>query len=114
MPQVSAAAAAVHFDPLYAVGVIGDLFYIFFDEGLPETGPSGAAVEFGIGAEEFLSAADALIGSFGVVIPVNAGKGPLSAFFTGYLVLLGRELFLPFSIGLGDRVFGAGLGLAGR
>lgn len=49
-------------------------------EGLPETGPTGATVEFGLGAEQGQLATGADKGAVAMLLIEGAGKGALGAF----------------------------------
>src|SRR5690348_9227093 len=71
---------------------------------LIEARPAGARFEFGAGIEQRLAAADADIGTGRVRVPIFAGEGALGAFLARDAVLLGRELRLPFGVGLARRL----------
>lgn len=110
---MGATTAAVYLGTLHAIAVIRFFFNILFNEGLPETGPAGTAVELGIGAEKGLAAADAIVLAGFMVIPVSPGKGPFCSSLPCYFKLLGSKLFAPFGIGFGYGVFFAALGRTG-
>ncbi len=76
--------------------------YVFFRDGLPEAGPAGARIEFGVGAEEGEIAADAAKEAMIVKVPTVAGEGPLGVGVARDPVGGLGELALPFFIGLDE------------
>ena len=74
---------------------------------IPEAGPTGAGIKFGVGVEQISSAADALVGPFALVVPVDACKSTFSAAFSGHLELFWTELLAPLV--LRALHFGAGI-----
>src|SRR5712692_899038 len=68
----------------------------------PEAGPARAGVEFCVRAEQVVSAANALVDSRFVEVPVLARVGPFRSFFPGYVELLRREYLPPLCVGLFD------------
>src|SRR5579863_8304563 len=71
----------------------------FFRHGIEKTGPTGAGIELGIGAEQFRLAADAAVNTVIVQVPILAGEGWLCAFLPCDVELLRSELLLPFGLG---------------
>jgi len=69
---------------------------------LKEAWPTRAAVEFRIGRKQRQSAADASVNADHFVIEQRAAERPLGALGASDLVLLWRELFLPFFVALFD------------
>ena len=67
---------------------------------LVEAGPAGAALELGVGCEQFLAAAGA--GEYAVALlgVQRAGAGPLGAMLAQHLVLRGRQLRAPLLVGV--------------
>src|SRR5579863_9601042 len=82
---------------------------LFFDDmilgdRLPIARPAAAAVVFGRALEQFLAAAGAHISAGLPGMGVLAGEGRFGAVLAAHLILLGRELFLPFGVGFLDFV----------
>jgi len=81
------------------VAQLGD---IFCRNGLPETGPSGAGIEFGSGIEQRVIATDAAVEAFVMQIPVLAGEGHFGVSVPRDVVSVGGELCTPLLRGLHD------------
>src|SRR5215471_7879870 len=78
MAKMPAAAAAVDFGSCHeeaAVGFGSDCFI----ERRPEAGPAGAAVEFGVGRKQRLSATGAIVNAGSVLLVERARPGTLCA-----------------------------------
>ena len=60
-----------------AESCIPDFGYVFSGDGRPETGPSGAGFELGVGTEQRIVTTDAAVESLVMQIPVFAGEGKL-------------------------------------
>lgn len=105
MAKMGAALAASHFGAHHAPAYILVLGDIFRHCRLVETGPAAARIKLCLRAEKFGFAANATISARIMTIPVNAGKGPLGAFFSGDMILLSGELLAPVNITLGDCFF---------
>ena len=100
MPEVRTALAAFYLRAHHAVTRVRFFFYILGINGLEKAGPPRAGFELRLGTEERLSAADTVVHSRIVIVPVLAGKRALSSFLARHFVLDGRQLFLPLGIGL--------------
>src|SRR3954463_12338505 len=98
VPEMSAAAAAMHLDPLHPVARIAIRSHRARIPRPREARPAAAALELFLGAEELRSAARAEIPSRLVVVPQGAGEGALGAFLPQDPVLLGRQLAAPFFV----------------
>src|SRR5579872_5553624 len=86
----------------HAEGCVGYLGDVFFRDGLPEAGPSGAGIEFGCRIEERSVAADATIESLVFQIPVLPRKGHFSVGVARNVVGVRRQLLAPFVGSLDD------------
>src|SRR5262249_26133948 len=103
MTEMTAAAAAMHFGADHAVTAVGrglDRAWL----GIVEARPAGAALELGLGDEQFLAAAGAekRAGAFFVI--QRAAARPLGAVLAHDVILLGSEDFAPFRLGMADRI----------
>ena len=98
------AAGAARLGAGHAVAGIGVLGNVLTVGGGEETWPSGPRIELGIGAEQQIATADAVIGAVVVLVPVLPGKSALGTGATRYLVLLRSELLLPLGVRLLDLV----------
>src|SRR5579863_7012511 len=103
MAEMGLAAAAGNSSPCHAQGEIRAFMDILLRDRLPETGPAGAGFKFCFRAEQRRITADAAIEPFLMQIPVCARKWPLGSGLARHLEGFSRQLFLPFSIGFGNR-----------
>src|SRR5258708_39756457 len=95
MPQMRVALRAEHLGAAHSVSAIDARLHVRIVHRRPETGPTGAGIELGAGAEQFVIAADAAIGAVVVQVPVFAGEGGLGAALARDLILLRGQLPLP-------------------
>jgi hypothetical protein len=102
MPQMRTALCAQHFCSHHAVGCVGFGADVFLDGRRGKAWPSGAGFELGIRPEQLRATADAAVNAFFVIVPIAPGEGRLGALLPRDVVLLWRELLLPFRFGLGD------------
>ena len=108
MTEVTAASTAKDFSSFHkecAVLLLDDLLRIHW---LPEAGPTGSRVKFGVGGKEFLIAGRAAIGAGCVLVPVLVVEGWLSSCLSQNVELLFSQLLLPFSRCLLNRELGTG------
>src|SRR4029077_1863191 len=110
MAEMTAAAAAMHFGADHAVTAIGR----GFDRaglGIIEARPAGAALELGLGNEQFLIATGAIEHAGAFFVIQRAAARPLGAVLAHDVILLGSENFAPFRFGMADRMcFGVKIG----
>jgi hypothetical protein len=100
--EMRAALAARHFgSPHHETIVLLDLDALF-GYGRPKTRPAGAGVELGIGREKLIATARAPIQSLFMMIPILAGERSLGALLPANVILLLRQLFLPFIVAFFD------------
>src|ERR1019366_5066908 len=83
------------------VGVLNDVVAV---GGGKEARPSGSRIKLGFRTKKQSAAADAVVRSVVVLVPVLAGEGALGAAGAGDLILLGSKLLPPFGLGLRDLV----------
>src|SRR5262249_11692939 len=76
--------------------------HVLFIGRLIKARPTGARIEFGIGTEQFGPTAGASIRTLVLGFPVLSGECRLGSLFSGYLILVGGELLLPFRLGFFD------------
>src|ERR1700720_3756870 len=69
-----------------------------------EARPSSSRIKFRVRSKKQRAAADAVVGSVVVLIPILAAKSPLSPAATRYLILLRSKLLPPLCIGFADLV----------
>src|SRR5580765_937191 len=100
--QMAIAPRAEHLVANHAVGGVSGAGDILFGDGLPETRPAGAGLEFRFGVEQGRGAADASVDSIGMVRGVLSGEGPFGALSTGHFELLRRQLLPPFGVCFSD------------
>ena len=100
MTQMSAAVLAMNLDSAHAVAVVDFRLDIAVRHRRGKARPAGAGVELRGAVEQRLAAANAAVEAILMIVPVRASERALSTLFTGYVVLLGRELFLPVFVGL--------------
>jgi hypothetical protein len=77
---------------------------VFAGEGLKETRPARAGIEFGVGGEQREVATDTRVNAGFFVVVKSATERRLGPFSARDLILLGRQLLLPFAIGLYDAI----------
>lgn len=104
MAQMGAAVLAGDFDAAHAVAGVFLPVKAVGIERVPETRPTAAGVEFLIGREQWMAAADAVIDAVGRAIGIFTGEGRLRAFFAADMELFGGQLLPPALFGV---VFGA-------
>src|SRR5262249_37059396 len=75
-----------------------------FVHGLPKAGPTGAGVEFHLGIEQRLAAANTLINAWRFRLPVGPGKSRFRSFLSGNTILLGGQLLPPLCVRFPDFV----------
>src|SRR5689334_25229362 len=100
MPKVGSATGATRLRADHSVAAVGVLLNFSLIDGLPKTWPAGTGIELGIGFEKLLPAANADVDYLILALPVLAGKSWFGACLARYAVMLRRELFTPFLIGL--------------
>src|SRR5947207_5196261 len=98
MAEMGVATAADHLSASREKAVVGLRLNSCRRKRLPKARPAGARLEFRIGTEKVLSAANALVGAGFVVVPIFAGEGPFGPLFASHLVLFGGVLCFPFLI----------------
>src|SRR5271156_984591 len=102
MAKMGAAAAAHHFGPAHAVGVVRRRRNVALIEGSVEAGPAAARVILAIGFEQLIAATYAEVQALVMQVPVLAGEGALRAFFASDFELLGGQELAPLLVGLFD------------
>lgn len=103
MAEMAAAGRAMYFRALHTEGAVlrgSDRPC----ERLVEARPSGAAIEFGIRFKQGLTAAGAAEHAGTMFAIERTRAGAFGAMGAQYPVLLGRQLALPFRVGLFDSV----------
>src|ERR1700722_10896931 len=103
MAEMAAAAAAMHFGAGHAVSPIG----CGLDRSrlrIVETRPAGAALELLLRSKQRLFAAGTIERAGTLLVIECATARPLGAVLAHDVELLGSEDFLPFRIGMRDRV----------
>ena len=90
MAEVGVALAALHFRARHAVGAIGFFHHIFLGDRRVETGPAGAGIEFGVGAEKFGAATDAAENAFVMDVEIRAGERRFRRRVAGDFKFVGR------------------------
>src|SRR5580700_3225490 len=68
----------------------------------PKARPPGAGIELGIGLEQGRAAADALVSTVLMIVPMLPGERRLGAFAPRHRILLRRQLLTPLFICLLD------------
>jgi hypothetical protein len=104
VPQMAAAIGAMKFRAHHAVAAVGGGFHRP-RLGVPEAGPAGAAVEFGMGIEQFGAAAGALELAGALFLVQRAGARALGAAFAQHAVLFRSKFAIRFGIGICHGVF---------
>src|SRR5579884_3211930 len=103
MPEVTAAAAAMHFIAHHAVTGIG----VAFDRAgnrIVEARPAGAAFEFQLGGEQRLAARGAVKRAGALLMQKRATSRHLGAVLAHDVKLLGGEDLAPFGVAVGDGI----------
>ena len=98
MAEVGMAMAAEHFRAYHVVAAIFLLGQLGCGHWLAEAGPAATGIELVTCVEQRLMAADAVIVSGFVMIPVGAGKGAFRSFFTGDVILRRCKQAAPFFV----------------
>src|SRR6267154_1217754 len=88
MPQVAAAARANLLDAHHPVARVPDAFDVQLGEGLEETRPAGAGIEFGIGPEQRQPAEPARVDAVLLVVEKDAAESGLGAVFQEHAALV--------------------------
>src|SRR5437763_4494140 len=97
MAQMAAAAPAMNLGAAHEEAAIG-MGLDRVVERRPEARPAGAAVEFGLGREQRLAAAGAMIDAGPVLLVERAGAGALGAVLPQHAVLLRGQLLAPLGV----------------
>jgi len=100
MPQVRIAVAAKQFDPAHTQAVIRTLHNVRLLELGVEAGPTAAGIELAVRIKQGVAATDAVILPLFPALLIFATERKLGAGMTGDAVLLWRQLFFPFLVGL--------------
>jgi hypothetical protein len=98
MAEVSVAMAAEDFGPAHEQALVGACLDRVIRGRLMEAGPAGARVEFRVGLEQGLRAADAAVGALGLGLAVMAAESALGARLSRHLERLVVELATPVRI----------------
>src|SRR5574337_1615449 len=104
MAQVCLTPAATHLSPPHQGAGIFGCVNPLGRKRRPETGPAGPRVELGLGAEQFIAAANALVDPILFAVVVYTRKRPFSSLLSADIKLLRRKLRLPLLIGLRELV----------
>src|SRR6185369_7203114 len=102
--QVRVARRADDFRAALEPAVVVDIAHVLGGDGCVEARPARTRVVFCLRVEQRCAAADASVGTRGVVVPVFAAERALRAFLARDLVLLRRELLAPFGVRFVDLV----------
>ena len=98
MAEMAAAAGTMDFGAEHAVdAVLAGLDGLFVEGGV-EAGPAGAALEFGVGAEQRAGAAGAMVDALALFGVQRAGAGAFGAVVAHDLVLLGGQALAPLGV----------------
>src|SRR6267154_661601 len=111
MAEVGVAVLADDLRALHEEAVVGAQLDVLEVGRLGEAGPAGAGVELGAGGEKLGATADTDIHAVGLLVYVWSREGSRGAGIAGHVVLLGRQLVAPLSVGLLD--FGHGRRVGG-
>jgi len=109
--EMAAAAGAGDLDAAHTVTQVLVLIDGFGAGGDHEAGPAAARVELGAAHEEQRATCGAVVVAGFVIFSEEASEGALGAFFTQYVILLGREHGLPLGVAADDLLLGIGLGM---
>src|SRR3954470_1476853 len=102
VPQMAAAAAAMHLGADHAVAAVGRAFDRARDR-IVEARPAGAALELLLRCEQLLSAPRAGERAGAFLVVERTGAGTLGAVAAQDVVLLGGEQLAPLLVTVGDR-----------
>lgn len=101
MTQVRVASRAVHFIAHHPKAAIYRFLYMIADV-IEITRPASAAFKLGAAVKQLQSTANAGIDPAFLEVPVGTRKRTLRIVFSGYEILLLRQLFFPVTIGFRD------------
>src|SRR5687767_925598 len=99
MAEMPAALGAAHLGADHAVAAVVVQGHRLARRRAGEARPAAAALELGAAVEQHRPAAGAAVAALIVIVPVDAGKGPLRAALAQHLVLLGRKALAPLVFG---------------
>src|SRR5262249_25634358 len=100
--EMGIAGVAQHFDAAHAVTGVELQPHRVRSHGRPEARPAAARFEFGIRAEELVTATDAAVDAVVVTVVVHAREWALGALLARHRELLRGQLAAPFVVGLVD------------
>ena len=110
MPEVGSALVTDNFYPGHAMGEVFLPPDRFPRHAIGEAWPTCPRIELGLGCKKFRSAANALINTWGLAVPIFSGERTLRGRALADLVLLGGEFLLEFgSCGEGGIICGHGV-----
>jgi hypothetical protein len=98
------APAAHHLDSSHEKTTIFLGADVLFRDRCPETGPACPRIKLGVGAEEGIATADALVNPLFFAVVILPRKSPLGPFLSANLKLLGCQLLDPLLIRLNDLI----------
>src|SRR5271163_557334 len=96
------AQRAEYFIAAHSKAQIYFAYDVFLGDRRPEAGPAGAGLEFCIGAEERVGAADAAIEAGVVIVVIGAAEGPLGVGSARDIKLVRAQGLTPLGVGLDD------------
>src|SRR5262249_39199616 len=102
--EMAAAAAAVHLGAHHPVAAVARAFDPSLD-WIIVARPARAALGFGLGYEQRLTASDSAGRAWTLLVIERAAAGTFGPVTAHDVVLLAREQAPPFLVGVGDRVF---------
>ncbi len=105
MAEMAAAVGAQNFFAMHAVTVIDPNDDRFQIREIVKAWPAAAGIEFCLGSKKDFSTPGAAVNPRRFCFPIGAGEGPFRSSFAQDVKLFGRQLFAPFGIRFGDRVF---------
>src|SRR5580704_17283263 len=94
------AEGASHFVAAHPETQIYFTYYVFFSDGRPKARPARAGVEFRIGAEKSVCAADTTIEPGIVILVVRAAEGSLGVCLARNVKFVGTEQMTPIGVAL--------------
>src|SRR5262245_27746479 len=103
MPQMAAAAAAMHFGAQHAIAAVLGGFDRAVDWSV-EAWPAGAALELGLRREQRLVAGGANECARALFIEQRAAARPLGAVLAHDVILLGRQQLAPLRLSVRDGI----------
>lgn len=80
------APGTLYLDTVHAVRIVFQVKHAVLPNRLKKAWPAAGTGKFRVRPEELIPADRAIVGAFGVAIPVLAGKGSFGAFFPGYMI----------------------------